>query len=394
MVNTTNNTITVSGHGFKENNIARLKLPVSGGGSIPSAFTVGQDYYVKVIDGDTIQLSASSGGSAINITDKGSGVFLVARDLMVAFDAGDWMTTGSGSIWLVCINYEFRYFTDAYKWFVRYSGCRNLVVLANNTGNNQWCEWNRPTERIVPDIGGGVQFQAIDKIEIYGHLESKDTAYLNDGVKRKGATTSFSYTTTAGYSYNYTLMGCRIRFYLSNSNGDVGNLLWIRFSNNIRFSDVGFDFFPRHDNFSFASLWTFSGSAITSLRNVFNTIHCDQSVPGRAGDHWTLSSTSFNTASYYNNGAECFFMQGNYFGNFGLSHNNWGANANVMILGAPSSHAYFWQTYTYNPVGEYRRRHAAHISETYAGYSFIKANTTTPTTDGYTRTLPGTQATF
>ena len=72
----------------------------------------------------------------------------------------------------------------------------------------------------------------------------------------------------------------------------------------------------------------------------------------------------------------------------------WAANGNIMILGAPSGYSYFWQTYSYSPVTEYRRRHGAHISETYAGTSFIKANTTTPTTDGYTRTSPGSQSAF
>ena len=394
MVNIANNTITVSGHGFKENNIARLKLPISGGGTVPSSFVIGQDYYVKVVDDDTIQLRATSAGSVINITDTGSGVFLVSRDLMVAFDAGDWMTTGTDSIYVVCVNYEFQYWTDAYKWFVKYSGCVNMITQANNTGNNVWCSWNRTNERLVPSIGGGIQFQPLAKFLLFGHLESKDSAFLNDGNKRRGATTNFTFTTTAGYGYNYTLMGCRIKMHVSNTLGDVGNLLWIRFCNSIKMYDACFDFFPRHDNFVFNSLWTFGGAAITSLQNIFNVIWSSQSLPSLASNYYSLSSNTFNTASYYLNGAECFFMQSHYFGNYGLSHSNWAANGGAMILGAPSNYAYFWQAYSYLPVAEYRRRHGAHISETYAGTSFIKANTTTPTTDGYTRTSPGFQNAF
>lgn len=395
MVSTSNNEITVTNHGFKNNHIARLKLPISGGGTIPSSFVVGQNYYVKVVNSNTIQLCASSGGTAINITNAGTGSFLVARDLMVSFDAGDWMTTSSSSIFVVCVNYEFRYWTDAYKWFVKYSGCTNMITLANNTGSGSvFCDWNRSSgDKLAPNVGGGQQFQPLSKFHIHGHLESKDPNLINDGNKRKGATTSFTFETGAGYLYNYTLMGCRIKMHVNNST-DVGNLMWIRFCNEIKISDASFDWFPQHNGFSFNSLWTFSGAAITSLYNVYNVIWSSQSLPGHASSYYSLASGTFSASNYYLNSAECYFMQSNYFGNYGLSTNNWAANGGTMILGAPSQYSYFWQAYSYLPVIEYRRRHGAHISETYAGTSFIKANTATPTTDGYTRTSSGSQNAF
>ena len=46
----------------------------TGGSSLPSGLTLGTIYYVKSPSGDSFQLSASSGGSAISLSADGSGI--------------------------------------------------------------------------------------------------------------------------------------------------------------------------------------------------------------------------------------------------------------------------------------------------------------------------------
>ncbi len=71
-VNHTTNRISVAGHKFTNND----KITYSaGGGTAIGGLVNGQDYYVRSISGDNIQLSATSFGSAIDIIARDTGSF-------------------------------------------------------------------------------------------------------------------------------------------------------------------------------------------------------------------------------------------------------------------------------------------------------------------------------
>ena len=71
-VNHTTNRISVSGNDFVNNDKVTYS---SGGGLAIGGLVDGQDYYVRSISGDTIQLSATSFGSAIDIIARETGSF-------------------------------------------------------------------------------------------------------------------------------------------------------------------------------------------------------------------------------------------------------------------------------------------------------------------------------
>ncbi len=71
-VDTTDNELTIASHGF----VTGLKVQLSTDGTLPSPFLIATDYFVIVIDANTIQLAASNAdalaGIEIDITDTGS----------------------------------------------------------------------------------------------------------------------------------------------------------------------------------------------------------------------------------------------------------------------------------------------------------------------------------
>lgn len=79
-VSTSADTITLTtgyginiGHGLCLNDVVTLTTT----GTLPAGLATSTNYYVIVSDQNTIQLAASANGSAINITDTGSGVHTV-----------------------------------------------------------------------------------------------------------------------------------------------------------------------------------------------------------------------------------------------------------------------------------------------------------------------------
>lgn len=65
----TTDTITSAGHGLSDDRAVRLFTD----GVLPGGLSVGTTYYVINATADTFQLSATLGGSAIDITDTGTG---------------------------------------------------------------------------------------------------------------------------------------------------------------------------------------------------------------------------------------------------------------------------------------------------------------------------------
>lgn len=76
-------TITIAGHGLSNNDPIRFaSLGTAfgvGGVTLPvySGLFSGQLFYAKVVDADTIQIAASSGGAALDLTGQGSGTHVL-----------------------------------------------------------------------------------------------------------------------------------------------------------------------------------------------------------------------------------------------------------------------------------------------------------------------------
>lgn len=75
-VDTTADTITLSGHGFS-NTDAIVFVPATSA-VLPSPLVAGTTYYARDVATDTFKVAATSGGAAINLTTAGSGSFYVA----------------------------------------------------------------------------------------------------------------------------------------------------------------------------------------------------------------------------------------------------------------------------------------------------------------------------
>lgn len=75
-VNTTAETITITAHGYVLNQVVML---ISTTGAVPTGLALSTPYYVIVTDANTIQLSATLDGAAINLTAVGSGTTTISN---------------------------------------------------------------------------------------------------------------------------------------------------------------------------------------------------------------------------------------------------------------------------------------------------------------------------
>lgn len=83
-VNVTDDEVTVTAHGF----FTGLKVQVSNPGTLPTGLSAATDYYLIVVDANTIQFATSqanaAAGTAINITGAGSGTTTVEVNTTLA----------------------------------------------------------------------------------------------------------------------------------------------------------------------------------------------------------------------------------------------------------------------------------------------------------------------
>lgn len=68
-VNTTDNEISIQGHGLADDE----KIQLATSGTLPGGLALATDYYIIVKDEDTVQLAAAQGGAPIDLTTQGSG---------------------------------------------------------------------------------------------------------------------------------------------------------------------------------------------------------------------------------------------------------------------------------------------------------------------------------
>lgn len=75
-VNASTDVITAVGHPFADDEIVRLQ---NSGGTLPAGLSTFTDYFVIAVSGDTLKLSTSKGGAAIDITDAGTGTHFLGE---------------------------------------------------------------------------------------------------------------------------------------------------------------------------------------------------------------------------------------------------------------------------------------------------------------------------
>lgn len=81
-VDVSTNVLTAINHPYENGDVVRFTMSYNDdkmAPSLPSPLQVGRNYYVVGVSGDTFQLSLTSGGSAIDITDQGSGRILAGE---------------------------------------------------------------------------------------------------------------------------------------------------------------------------------------------------------------------------------------------------------------------------------------------------------------------------
>jgi len=77
-VNISADTITLPNHELVAGDRVMV-ASTAGSNGVPGGLAVQTAYYVLVVDSNTIQLSATSGGAAINITSQGAGVLSIFK---------------------------------------------------------------------------------------------------------------------------------------------------------------------------------------------------------------------------------------------------------------------------------------------------------------------------
>ena len=79
----TNNTLTAGAHGLANDQRVRLQR-IPGAGAIPTGLAENTTYFVVGTATDTVQLAATQGGAAIDITDKGGALVMKVTPLTLA----------------------------------------------------------------------------------------------------------------------------------------------------------------------------------------------------------------------------------------------------------------------------------------------------------------------
>lgn len=95
--------ITVTGHGYRDNT-GPVRLSTTG--TLPTGLSAATDYFIRVVDANTIQLSLTSGGAAVDFTDSGTGSHRIQHMTPAASPGGttdnrgtiDW-PNASGANW-------------------------------------------------------------------------------------------------------------------------------------------------------------------------------------------------------------------------------------------------------------------------------------------------------
>lgn len=73
--NATTNILTATGHPIATGDVVRL---CNTGGALPAGLAINTNYYAIGVSGDTLQLSLTEGGSAIDITGTGTGTHFIS----------------------------------------------------------------------------------------------------------------------------------------------------------------------------------------------------------------------------------------------------------------------------------------------------------------------------
>lgn len=129
-VNTGTETITITSHGFVNGN----KVRFISSGTLPGGLSANIDYFIINTTVNTFQISATLGGSAINLTSGGTGTHTVFRFHNLV--AGDYVSIiGSNSDPVIDGTYEVQTVINGYSYTINVS---NAVTTAGTTGTTKF----------------------------------------------------------------------------------------------------------------------------------------------------------------------------------------------------------------------------------------------------------------
>jgi hypothetical protein len=94
-VDASTDVFTSASHGFVDGTPVFLE---TSDGTAPGGITSGTTYYIRDSATDTFKLAATAGGSAINVTDAGSGTHAVSEDRATLVNNGTTVTIPASGI--------------------------------------------------------------------------------------------------------------------------------------------------------------------------------------------------------------------------------------------------------------------------------------------------------
>lgn len=72
--------LTATDHWFSDGDVVRVRVSGGESGALPTGLDAETDYYVRDVSGHTLKLATESGGSAVDITDTGTGTLFIGPE--------------------------------------------------------------------------------------------------------------------------------------------------------------------------------------------------------------------------------------------------------------------------------------------------------------------------
>ena len=238
-----------TGHGFRESGNKISFAPGSASSVAPAGLSYGTYYYVDIQDAatptnpsQTFKLLDAPGGSAVAFTDQGTGTHLMSRDLVIAFDAADWVTVGSGAEYYPVVNYQFRSVAQAYQWFSKYSGSSHMGIFAADASSVNCLYKSDDSAHVITNFetGNGVNFEGLSALDIWGYLGASPHADAG-GADVWDDPTYKSIISQHGNPVGHATL-CRCRMITNIVSGERGTPIWFRIHGSVRIANVNWDF--------------------------------------------------------------------------------------------------------------------------------------------------------
>lgn len=170
-VNTTTEVITITGHTYTDDDVVEFS-----GTDIPAPLVVGTNYYVVGVSGDDLQVSATLGGTVVNLSDQGTGTHTIAT---VDSHGVEHPATGTVTY------YDLTFSGNDYDVDNASTGLVTINVSGGSTPSYE-------------NTGGGASTSIVVSVSVGVHVEDTsgtDLQYAQVYIQKTG--TAYSYTSHA-----------------------------------------------------------------------------------------------------------------------------------------------------------------------------------------------------